>query len=99
MLNPSMQLLLNNVGNRYLLVNLAAQRARDIATEAEENGIILDDKSVKIALDEIADGKIQYRPGAKPEPEISAEAADDLTIELPDEEPVSDDFMESSDEF
>lgn len=81
MLNPSMQLLLNNVGNRYLLVNLAAQRARDIATEAEEEGLILDDKPVKIALDEIAEGKIQYRPGAKPEPE-SDELLDDLDEEL-----------------
>ena len=31
MLNPSMQELMKRVGNRYLLVNLAAQRARDIA--------------------------------------------------------------------
>ena len=29
MLNPSMQELMKRVGNRYLLVNLAAQRARD----------------------------------------------------------------------
>ena len=36
MLNPSMQELMKKVGNRYLLVNLAAQRARDIAQEAEE---------------------------------------------------------------
>ena len=36
MLNPSMQELMKRVGNRYLLVNLAAQRARDIADEAEE---------------------------------------------------------------
>ncbi|MCI7209225.1 MAG: DNA-directed RNA polymerase subunit omega, partial [Butyricicoccus sp.] len=27
---------MKRVGNRYLLVNLAAQRARDIADEAEE---------------------------------------------------------------
>ena len=38
MLNPSMQELMKRVGNRYLLVNLAAQRARDIADEAEEKG-------------------------------------------------------------
>ena len=31
MLKPSMQELMKRVGNRYLLVNLAAQRARDIA--------------------------------------------------------------------
>ena len=37
MLNPSMQELMKRVGNRYLLVNLAAQRARDIADEAEQS--------------------------------------------------------------
>ena len=44
MLKPSMQELLKKVGNRYLLVNLAAQRARDISEEAGENGDILDEK-------------------------------------------------------
>ena len=34
MLKPSMQELMKRVGNRYLLVNLAAQRARDIASRA-----------------------------------------------------------------
>lgn len=51
MLNPSMQELMKRVGNRYLLVNLAAQRARDIADEAEEKGEPLPDKAVKLALD------------------------------------------------
>ena len=65
MLNPSMQELMKRVGNRYLLVNLAAQRARDIADEAEEKGEPLPDKAVKLALDEIAAGKIVYRPGPR----------------------------------
>ena len=67
MLNPSMQELMKRVGNRYLLVNLAAQRARDIADEAEEKGEPLPDKAVKLALDEIAAGKIVYRPGPRVE--------------------------------
>ena len=46
MLNPSMQELMKRVGNRYLLVNLAAQRARDIADEAEQSGVPLTDKAV-----------------------------------------------------
>ena len=57
MLNPSMQELMKRVGNRYLLVNLAAQRARDIADEAEEKGEPLPDKAVKLALDEIDEDK------------------------------------------
>ena len=70
MLKPSMQELMKRVGNRYLLVNLAAQRARDIADQAEETGEQLPDKAVKRALDEIADGEIVYRPGPRTEPVI-----------------------------
>ena len=68
MLKPSMQDLMKRVGNRYLLVNLAAQRARDIADQAEETGEQLPDKAAKLALDAIADGEIVYRPGPRPEP-------------------------------
>ena len=70
MLKPSMQDLMKRVGNRYLLVNLAAQRARDIADQAEETGEELPDKAVKLALDEIAAGEIVYRPGPRTEPVI-----------------------------
>ena len=70
MLKPSKQDLMKRVGNRYLLVNLAAQRARDIADQAEETGEQLPDKAVKLALDEIADGEIVYRPGPRTEPVI-----------------------------
>lgn len=71
MLKPSMQELMKRVGNRYLLVNLAAQRARDIADQAEENGEQLSDKAVKLALDEIADGSVVYRPGPRVAPVIA----------------------------
>lgn len=70
MLKPSMQELMKRVGNRYLLVNLAAQRARDIADQAEETGEQLPDKAVKLALDEIAAGSVVYRPGPRVEPVI-----------------------------
>ena len=69
MLKPAMNELLANVDNRYLLVNLAAQRARDISEEALETGEKLNDKAVKLALDEIAAGMIHYCPGPKPQPE------------------------------
>ena len=59
MLNPPMKTLIEKAGNRYLLVNLAAKRARDIAVDAEITGEILDEKPVKLALDEIADGSIK----------------------------------------
>ena len=70
MLKPSMQELMKRVGNRYLLVNLAAQRARDIADQAEETGEQLSDKAVKLALDEIAAGEGVYRPGPRTAPVI-----------------------------
>jgi len=60
-----MQELLRRVGNRYLLVNLAAQRARDLSDHAEAEKKPLKDKAVKLALDEIARGRIVYRPGAR----------------------------------
>ena len=58
MLHPSMTELLEKVDNRYLLVNVAAQRARQIAEEAEINEVHLNEKPVKLALDDIVDGKI-----------------------------------------
>lgn len=94
MLKPSMQELMKRVGNRYLLVNLAAQRARDIADRAEETGEELPDKAVKLALDEIADGEIVYRPGPRTEPvivqnnPIAAAMVDvDDTLDLDEDEP------------
>lgn len=65
MLKPSMQELLRRVGNRYLLVNLTAQRARDLAAQSEKDKIPLPDKAVQIAMEEIARGKIVYRPGPR----------------------------------
>ena len=59
MLKPSMQDLMKKVNNRYLLVNLSAQRARDLCSEEETTGKELPDKPVKLALDEISDGTIE----------------------------------------
>jgi DNA-directed RNA polymerase subunit omega len=58
MLYPAMSDLLKNVNSRYLLVNVVAQRARQIAAEADEMCEPLDEKPVSIAIQEIADGKI-----------------------------------------
>ncbi len=98
MLKPSMQELMKRVGNRYLLVNLAAQRARDIAEEAEKNGESLPDKAVKLALDEIAAGSVIYCPGPRTEviiPQNNAIAAAamvdvDDSIAFEDEEDTDD---------
>ncbi len=59
MIYPSIPELLKNVNSRYLLVNVIAHRAREIAEEAEKEKIHLDKKPVSLAIDEIAAGKIQ----------------------------------------
>ena len=58
MLYPAMRDLLNKVPSRYKLVNVVAHRAREISTEAELAGEPLDEKSVSIAIQEVADGKL-----------------------------------------
>ena len=58
MLYPPVADLLKNVQSRYLLVNVVAQRARQIALEAEEYQEELPKKPVTIAIEEVADGKL-----------------------------------------
>lgn len=57
MLEPPMKNLLEKVPSRYELVNVVACRAREIATQAEDAGIPLEDKPVSIAIREIAKGE------------------------------------------
>jgi DNA-directed RNA polymerase subunit omega len=49
---------LKDVQSRYLLVNVVAHRARQIAAEAEEFGEELTEKPVTLAIKEVADGKL-----------------------------------------
>ena len=58
MLYPAMRDLLNKVPSRYKLVNVVAHRAREISSEAELAGEPLDEKSVSIAIQAVADGKL-----------------------------------------
>ena len=59
MLKPAMNELLDQIPSRYMLVNVVAQRARQVASEVEDAGIPLDDKPVTIAIREVADGKLE----------------------------------------
>lgn len=59
MFNPDLTQVLEKYDSRYTLVAATAKRAREIAAQAEEDGIILDDKPVSLALDEIIEGKIE----------------------------------------
>ena len=58
MLYPAMKDLLKRVPSRYELVNVVAHRARQISSAAEMAGEPLDDKPVSIAIQEVADGKL-----------------------------------------
>ena len=59
MLYPTMPELLKNIESRYMLVNVIAKRAREIAQEAEDEGEQLNEKPVSLAVKEIAEGKVK----------------------------------------
>ena len=58
MLYPAMNKLTAHVPNRYLLVNVVARRARQIAQEAENAGEKMNEKPVTLAINEVAEGKL-----------------------------------------
>lgn len=58
MLYPAMSDLLRQVPSRYMLVNVVAQKARQIAQAAEDEGYPLDDKPVTLALHQIAENGV-----------------------------------------
>ena len=57
MFNPDLRNVLKNRTSRYSLVSAIAKRAREISSDAQENGEILNEKPVSIALDEIITGE------------------------------------------
>ena len=58
MLYPPVADMLKNVESRYLLVNVVAQRARQIASEAEALNEELPEKPVTMAIKEVAAGEL-----------------------------------------
>ena len=58
MLYPPVANMLKHVSSRYLLVNVVAQRARQIAAEAEAFQEELTDKPVTLAIREVAEGEL-----------------------------------------
>ncbi len=61
MLYPPMSELVDKVGSRYLLVNLVARRAREIAQISDEEGTPLEKKAVSIAVEEVYTGKLTIK--------------------------------------
>ena len=60
MLFPSLKELTKNNQCRYSLVIATAKRARGIAENAEDQGLMLSEKPVKTAIHEIASGRVVY---------------------------------------
>ena len=58
MLYPPVADMLKHVQSRYLLVNVVAQRARQISEEAEVLNEELTDKPVTLAIREVAEGEL-----------------------------------------
>ena len=58
MLYPPVADMLKHVESRYLLVNVVAQRARQIASEAEALNEELPEKPVTMAIREVAAGEL-----------------------------------------
>ena len=56
MLRPSSSQILKNNESTYSLVIAVAKRARDILDEAYENKTIIDEKPVKTAVEQFANG-------------------------------------------
>lgn len=54
---PSIDDMFNNKQSRYSLVIAVAKRAREIAAEFEEEGIITDEKPVLLAIEEFKEHK------------------------------------------
>lgn len=61
MLYPPMSVLKSYIPNRYMLVNVVALRARQIAEQAEKAGTQLDEKPVTLAIQDVAQGKLDAR--------------------------------------
>lgn len=59
MFNPNLKNVLSNHLSRYSLVIATAKRAREISIAADDNGEILIEKPVSLALDEIVAGKVK----------------------------------------
>ncbi len=65
MLYPSMSELSVHIPNRYMLVNVVARRARQIASAYENAHMVLDEKPVTLAIDEVKRGDLDSEAALK----------------------------------
>lgn len=60
MLRPAMNDILKEGQSYYSFVIAVAKRARDIAQTSMDNGVLLDEKPVDLAVNEFYDGKYEF---------------------------------------
>lgn len=85
MLYPAMGELSAQIHNRYMLVNVVARRARQIAEAYEEANQKLDDKPVTIAINEVANGVLDDPEQMEPKSDAETELSDETDTDLDDE--------------
>ena len=61
MLYPAIGELEKVTHSRYALVTITAKRARQLLEASEQNGTPLSDKPVKLAINDIAQGKVRCK--------------------------------------
>ena len=61
MLYPAIGELEKVTQSRYALVTITAKRARQLLEASEQNGTPLSDKPVKLAINDIAQGKVRCK--------------------------------------
>lgn len=69
LLYPAIKDLLNEVPSRYMLVNMVANRARKLSSEAEVSGEPLEEKAVSLAINEVASGVLKIEEPEEAEEE------------------------------
>ncbi|MBQ7090886.1 MAG: DNA-directed RNA polymerase subunit omega [Clostridia bacterium] len=65
MLYPAVSELEKVTQSRYALVIIAAKRARQISENADNSEVELADKPVKLAITDIANGKVAIKNGSE----------------------------------
>ena len=81
LLYPPVAELAEKVGSRYQLVNVIAQRARQITSEYEAENEPLDEKPVSIAISEVYAGKLTLNSGVSPRETAGPEAKTEAETE------------------
>lgn len=76
MLYPAMSKLTHYIPNRYMLVNVVALRARQIAESANRAGEPLLEKPVTLAVNEVAEGKLSVYPHEEAPADAATPSAD-----------------------